>query len=146
MIVTPWNASEMTGKMVPQSVTKAAARKSTFWVRKALSLDSIESRLSRLLRVSIRHANAASEPSSVAAMKARKSHPMVDWANEWTEGTGPPRFMNIPICAMKKATEMRMMFHMRNMPRRFWIMIECTKAVIASHGISAEFSTGSHAQ
>ena len=86
------------------------------------------------------------EPSRVTVMKARKSHPMVDWANECTDGTGPPRFMNIPIWARKKATEMRMMFHIRNMPRRFWIMMEWTKAVMASHGISAEFSTGSHAQ
>ena len=35
---------------------------------------------------------------------------------------------------------------MRNMPRRFWTMMEWTNAVMASQGMRAEFSTGSHAQ
>ena len=59
---------------------------------------------------------------------------------------GQPRLMNMPICAIVNATMMRAMFHMRNIPRRFCTMMECTNAVIASQGISAEFSTGSHAQ
>ena len=54
--------------------------------------------------------------------------------------------MNIPICARVIATMIRTMFHMRNMPRLFWTMMEWTKAVMASHGMSAEFSTGSQAQ
>ena len=70
----------------------------------------------------------------------------MDWAKECTEGTGPPRLMNIPIWAIENATAIRMMFHIRNIPRRFCTIIECTKAVIASQGMRAEFSTGSHAQ
>ena len=54
--------------------------------------------------------------------------------------------MNIPICASVNAVIMSAMFHMRNIPRRFCTIMEWTNAVIASQGISAEFSTGSHAQ
>ena len=54
--------------------------------------------------------------------------------------------MNIPICAIVKPVMMITMFHMRNMPRRFCTIIEWTNAVMASHGMSAEFSTGSQAQ
>ena len=32
------------------------------------------------------------------------------------------------------------------MPRRSWIITECRNAVVTSHGSSATFSTGSHAQ
>ena len=144
--VVPWAASEKTGNTVPHSVTKATRRKRTFCTRKALSRDRRESSLSRLLSVSMRQTKAAIERASVPTMKERNIHPIADWAKEWTDGTGPPRLMNIPICARVKATTMSTMFHMRNMPRRFWTMIEWTKAVIASHGISAEFSTGSQAQ
>ena len=94
----------------------------------------------------MRQTKAAREPTSVMPMNMRNSQPIVDWAKEWTEGTGPPRLMNMPICARVKATMMITMFHIRNMPWRRWTMIECMKAVIASQGISAEFSTGSQAQ
>ena len=111
-----------------------------------LSRDTMESSLSRLLRSRARHQNAISDASSVNAMNDRNSQPMLDCANECTEGTGPPRLMNMPICAKAKAAMMRMMFHILNIPRRFCTIIECTKAVMASHGIRAEFSTGSQAQ
>ena len=54
--------------------------------------------------------------------------------------------MNIPSCASVKAMMIITTFHMRNMPWRRCTMIEWMNAVIASQGISAEFSTGSHAQ
>ena len=105
--------------MVPHSVTNATTRKSTFCARNALSRESSESRPSRLRNESMRHTNAASDRRSVPAMKARNSHPMVDCANECTEGTGPPRLMNMPICARVNATMIITMFQVRNMPRRF---------------------------
>ena len=71
---------------------------------------------------------------------------MVDWAKECTEGIGPPRFMNMPYMAMPQAKMIRAMFHMRNMPRRLWTMMEWTKAVSGSQGSRPAFSTGSHAQ
>ena len=37
-------------------------------------------------------------------------------------------------------------FQVFSIPRRCWTMIECRNAVPVSHGISAAFSTGSHAQ
>ena len=90
--------------------------------------------------------NAAMDAIIVVAMKAKNSQPIEDCANECTDGTGPPRLMNIPNCAIVKAMMIITIFHIRNIPRRFCTMIECTNAVIASHGISAEFSTGSQAQ
>ena len=62
---------------------------------------------------------AAADASSVTAMNSRNSQPIVDCANEWTDGTGPPRLMNMPICAIVKAAMMMTMFQPRNMPRRF---------------------------
>ena len=38
------------------------------------------------------------------------------------------------------------MFHIRNIPRRFCTIMECTNAVSAIHGIKAAFSTGSQNQ
>ena len=139
-------ASEKIGKIVPQSVTNATVRNSTFWARKALSRDSIDSRRPLLLSVSDFQMNSAVEAISVTAMNIRNSQPIDDCANEWTDGTGPPRLMNMPSWAMVKATMIIIMFHILNMPRRFWTMIECTNAVIASQGMRAEFSTGSQAQ
>ena len=78
--------------------------------------------------------------------KSRKTQPIVDWPKEWTEGTGPPRFMNMPYMAKPQARMMRAMFHMRNMPRRFCTMMEWIKAVSGSHGSRPAFSTGSQAQ
>ena len=37
------------------------------------------------------------EDKRVNAINIKNSHPIVDWAKECTEGTGPPRLINIPI-------------------------------------------------
>ena len=80
------------------------------------------------------------------AKNSRKTQPRVEAPKECTEGTEPPRFMNIPYSARAKATLTRAMFHIRNIPRRFCTMIECMKAVSASQGMKAAFSTGSQNQ
>ena len=41
---------------------------------------------------------------------------------------------------------MRKTFHTFSIPRRSWIIIECTYALAVSHGMNAAFSTGSQAQ
>ena len=76
----------------------------------------------------------------------KNTQPSVDAPKEWTDGTGPPRFMNMPYRASPKARLMRTMFHIRNMPRRFWTMMEWMKAVRPMKGMNPAFSTGSHAQ
>ena len=53
------------------------------------------------------------------AKKSRKIQPSCEAPKEWTEGTDPPRFMNIPYNASPKATLINTIFHIRNIPRRF---------------------------
>ena len=54
--------------------------------------------------------------------------------------------MKMPNSANVKETLTRTMFHILNIPRLFCTMTEWTNAVSPSHGISAAFSIGSHAQ
>ena len=89
------------------------------FTRNAASRDSEDSSVCALFRLLYRQKNTANETSIVAPMNARKIQPSVDWPNEWTEGTGPPRLMNIPNCANPNAMINSARFHMRNMPRRF---------------------------
>ena len=58
------------------------------------------------------------------ARNSRNIQPNWEAPKEWTEGTEPPRFMNIPYSANPKATFIKTIFHIRNMPRRFWTMME----------------------
>ncbi len=86
------------------------------------------------------------EARATTPRNVRKTQPSVEAPNEWTDGTGPPRLMKMPKAPSVYAMLMSAMFHIRNMPRRFCTMMEWMKAVSASHGMNAAFSTGSHAQ
>ena len=65
--------------------------------------------------------------------------------NEWIELTMPERVRNVPKSESENAKITSSTFQTFSMPRFSWIITECRKAVAASHGISAAFSTGSHA-
>ena len=65
--------------------------------------------------------------------------------NAWIELRIPERVRNVPKIERKKAPITRRTFQTRSIPRFSWIITECRNAVAASHGISAAFSTGSHA-
>ena len=119
---------------------------SRLFTRKADSRDSIESRLCALFMRSYRQKKIASGTITPKARNSRNTQPSVDAPKECTEGTGPPRFMNMPYNANPKATSISTIFHMRNIPRRFCTMIEWTKAVSAIQGMNAAFSTGSQNQ
>ena len=95
--LSPLVASAKTGKIVPHKVIKATDKNKTFCSKKILSRDNSESNFARLLSVSIRVINMINDPTNVTAMKIKKSQPIVDWAKECTDGTGPPLFINIPI-------------------------------------------------
>ena len=77
--------------------------------------------------------------------KARNQPPIGLFANEWIEFTTPERVRNVPKTESSKASATSTMFQTFSMPLRSWIITECRNAVAASHGISAAFSTGSHA-
>ena len=65
--------------------------------------------------------------------------------NEWIESRIPERVRNAPKSESMNARITSSMFQSFSMPRFSWIITECRNAVAASHGISAAFSTGSHA-
>ena len=58
----------------------------------------------------------------------------------------PLRVRNVPKIESKNVTTTSTTFHLRNIPRFSWTMIECRNAVPVSHGKKDAFSTGSHAQ
>ena len=78
-------------------------------------------------------------------MNARNQPPIELCVNEWIEFTTPDRVRNVPKSESENARMTRSTFQTRSIPRFSWIITECRKAVAASQGIKAAFSTGSHA-
>ena len=83
--------------------------------------------------------------TTATTMKARNQGPMSLCVKEWIELTIPDRVRKVPKSERQKASETRTMFHTLSIPRFSWIITEWRNAVAASQGISAAFSTGSHA-
>jgi hypothetical protein len=65
--------------------------------------------------------------------------------NEWIEFSTPDRVRNVPNSESENARMTSSMFHTFSIPFFSCTITECKKAVAASHGISAAFSTGSQA-
>ena len=78
-------------------------------------------------------------------MKPRNHGPSGLSVNEWIELTTPERVRNVPKSDRQNARITSSTFQTFSIPRFSWIITECRNAVAASHGISAAFSTGSHA-
>ena len=78
-------------------------------------------------------------------MNARNHGPIELCVNEWIELTTPDLVRNVPNSASENAMITSRTFQTFSIPRFSWIITECRNAVAASHGISAAFSTGSHA-
>ena len=78
-------------------------------------------------------------------MNARNHGPIELCVNEWIELTTPERVRNVPKSDSENARITSSRFQTRSIPRFSWIITEWRNAVAASHGMSAAFSTGSHA-
>jgi hypothetical protein len=78
-------------------------------------------------------------------MKARNQGPIELSVKEWIELTTPERVRKVPKSESAKARITSRTFQTFSIPRFSWIITECRNAVAASHGMSAAFSTGSHA-
>jgi hypothetical protein len=78
-------------------------------------------------------------------MKVRNQAPIGPCAKAWIELTIPERVRNVPKSERPKASTTSTTFQTRSIPRFSWIITEWRKAVAASQGISAAFSTGSQA-
>ncbi len=81
----------------------------------------------------------------MAMMKPRNQGPIELCVNEWIELTIPERVRNVPNTARQKARMTSSTFQTFSIPFFSCTITECRNAVAASHGISAAFSTGSHA-
>ncbi len=78
-------------------------------------------------------------------MKPRNHPPSGLCVKEWIELITPDRVRNVPKSASLNARITSSTFQTFSIPRFSWIITECRNAVAASHGMSAAFSTGSHA-
>jgi hypothetical protein len=83
--------------------------------------------------------------TTATTMKPRNHGPIVLLEKEWIDVTTPERVRKVPKSERQNARLTSVTFHTRSIPRFSWIITECRNAVAASHGISAAFSTGSHA-
>ena len=88
---------------------------------------------------------SATEKSDEMTTNARNQAPIELLANEWIELTTPERVRNVPKIESSNASATSTMFQTLSMPLRSCTITLCRNAVAASHGISAAFSTGSHA-
>ena len=78
-------------------------------------------------------------------MKPRNQGPIELSVNEWIELSTPERVRNVPNSESENARRTSSMFQTFSIPFFSCTITECRNAVAASHGISAAFSTGSHA-
>ncbi len=88
---------------------------------------------------------SAVENATATTMKARNHGPIELCVKEWIELTTPERVRNVPKIERQNASDTSTTFQIFSIPRFSWIITEWRKAVAASHGISAAFSTGSQA-
>ena len=79
-------------------------------------------------------------------MNPSRYGPTGDCTNECTDWTTPLRVRKSPKSASENAALTSTMFQTLSIPFFSCTMTECRNAVAASHGMSAAFSTGSHAQ
>ena len=84
--------------------------------------------------------------ASTTAMNPSRYGPTGDCTNECTDWTTPLRVRKSPKSASENAALTSTMFQTLSIPFFSCTMTECRNAVAASHGMSAAFSTGSHAQ
>ena len=78
-------------------------------------------------------------------MKPRNQGPIELSVNEWIEFSTPERVRNVPNSESENASITSSMFQTFSIPFFSCTITECRKAVAASQGISAAFSTGSQA-
>ncbi len=131
---------------MPTSTVNVRTSSSTLLPRKALSRDSGVSKAASDRSASRRQAMSPNPPTRTTVRKARYIGPTIDCANVWTDDRMLPRVRNVPSTVSENVPTMSERFHTFNMPRRSCTITEWTNAVPMSHGRSATFSTGSHAQ
>ena len=143
---SPVIASEISGKKVPQKITKHIATSTRLLSRNTDSRESSESSRCSERRSEAREATSTIEPTIIVTISARNGTPSVEAPNAWIESRIPERTRNVPRIASTPVASTSETFQIFSIPRRSWIITECRNAVPVSHGISEAFSTGSQAQ
>ncbi len=146
LIVSPLVTVTSSGSIVPNSTAKVMPRNRTLFSRNADSRLTVRDGRPPPARSGSRHTSNPRPTLSATTIPPRNHGPMSDWVNEWTLATIPDRVRNVPTRVRTKVATTRALVQMRRPPRRSATMAEWTKAVAVSHGSSAAFSTGSHAQ
>ena len=88
---------------------------------------------------------SAIDAAATTAMKPRNQGPIDDCVKLWIELITPLRVRNVPKSESPKASTTSTTFQTRSMFFFSCIITECRNAVATSQGMSAAFSTGSHA-
>ena len=142
----PVSASEMSGKNVPQRITRQSPTSTRLFSRKNASRESSESSRASERRSGARQTIRPTDRTTTQQMKVRNCVPIVDAPKAWIESRMPLRTRNVPSSASTNVPQISDTFQILSIPRFSWTMIEWRKAVPTSHGIRDAFSTGSHAQ
>ena len=142
----PVTASEISGKNVPQRITRQSPTSTRLFSRKNASRESSESSRASERRSGSRAMISAAEPAITRPMNTRNWTPIVDAPNAWIDSRIPLRTRKVPISASVNVAQISDTFQIFSIPRFSCTMIECRNAVPTSHGITEAFSTGSQAQ
>jgi hypothetical protein len=142
----PVSASEISGKNVPQKITKQSPTSTRLLSRKTASRESSESSRCSERSELERDETSTIEPAIMVTIRARNGTPSVEPPNAWMDSRIPERTRNVPRMASTPVASTSETFHTFSIPRFSWIITECRNAVPVSHGISDAFSTGSQAQ
>jgi hypothetical protein len=144
--LVPVSASDISGKKVPQKISRHSATRTRLFSRKNASRETSESSRPSERSESRREISSAADPSTTSPMKIRNGTPSVEAPKAWIESRIPDRTRNVPISAAANVAITSPTFQTFSIPRFSWTITECTKAVPSSHGISDAFSTASQAQ
>src|SRR6185437_16331043 len=92
----------MSGKNVPQKITKQSPTSTRLFIRKKASREKKESILASDFKSSSRLMTSAADPTRTTPMNARKGAPSVDAPKAWMESSTPERTRNVPTSASTK--------------------------------------------
>ena len=136
----------MSGKNVPQKITKHSPTSTRLFSRNSASRESGESSRCSERRSDARMLTSTIEPATMTTISTRKGIPSVEAPKAWIDCRIPERTTNVPSTARMPVASTSETFHTFSIPRRSWIISECRNAVPVSHGIRDAFSTPSQAQ
>ena len=114
----------MSGKKVPQKITKQSATRTRLLSRKTASRESSESSRCSERSIGSRLATRAIEPAIINVMSTRNGIPSVEAPKAWMDSRIPERTTKVPRMARIPVASTSETFQTFNIPRRSWIITE----------------------